>query len=462
MKFIRRDVLALTLPVITEQVFTMSMGVINTIMAGNIGKEAVSAIGMVDSISNIFIAFISALAVGGTVVVAHYAGQGNINDANEAARQSLLSGFFLTLGITVAIWVFRLQVIRALYGSAEADVMKNALIYMKITILTYPLISITSIAFGVLRGAGDTKTPMNITIGMNILNIILSYILIYGIKIRWAFIKIKLDGLGVKGAALGISFARVTGAAVILYILLRGSKTIKLTQIYKIKLNMDMQKSIFGIGIPSSIESLLFSSGKLITQVFIVGMGTSSIASNYIAGSVFSLINIPGTSLSVAATTLVGQSMGRNDSEEAERTLKYLTIFSSVCLLILCVLSFPFAEKLVSLYTKDDEIIKMSARLIRYSNIVVPIFWPISFVLPAGLKGAGDARYTMVTSIIGMWAFRITLGYIIGVPLKFGVAGVWMGMYIDWMIRGTMYVLRLKSGKWKKNVVIRQANEAIL
>lgn len=454
---IRSDVLKLSTPIVMEQLFVMSMGMVNTIMASHIGKEAVSAVGMVDSLNNILIAFFSSLAVGATVVVAQYIGQGRINEANEAAKQALFSGFLLSAAVTLAMWIFRVPLIGFLFGSAEKGVLVYSWTYLNITLFTYPLISLTAIACGVLRGAGDTKTPMAVTIFMNIINVMFSYILIYGISFDVSFIHLTIPGLKVEGAALGIAIARAIGTVIIMLILLKGSKAIKVRQFTKISINYDMQRSIFGVGLPASIESLLFNGGKLITQIYIVGMGTVAIASNSIAGSVTSLVNIPGSALSIAATTMVGQSMGRGESDEARDTLLYLTKLTSACLLILCAFAFLFAKSLAAIYSQDNDIINLTAGLIKISSISTPLLWPIAFVLPAGLKGAGDAKYTLITSMIGMWAFRVILGFIFGVTLKMGVQGVWFGMFVDWLVRGILYYQRLKGEKWKLHAVIKPA-----
>lgn len=458
---IRKDVLKLTAPIMLEQTFIMLMGVINAIMAGRIGKETVSAIGMVDSLNNIFIAFFSALAVGGTVIVAYYDGRGNTRDSNESAKQAIYSGLAISIAVTLLIWLFRRPLMSLLFGTAEKTVFENAIIYLNITLLTYPLIALTSIACGVIRGAGDTKTPMKVTIFMNVINVLLSYIFIYGINLGSGRFAIHLPSLGIRGAAYAIAAARTIGAATIMLVLIRGTKTLKLDSFKNIKINMDMQKSIFGIGIPASVESLMFNGGKLITQIFIVGMGTAAIAANYVAGSVSGLVNIPGNALTIAATTLVGQAMGRRQTGEAGDLMMYLTKLSSIFLFIPCLLMFPFGRAFASLYTQSSDVVSIAVQLIRLSAITTPIFWSLSFLLPAGLKAAGDAKYTMVTSIIGMWAFRITLGYILGIPLKMGVVGVWCGMYIDWIVRGILYYARLKKGKWKNNTVISKMDFTI-
>jgi len=452
---IRRDVMDLSLPIIAEQAFVMVMGVVNAIMAGHLGKEAVSAIGMVDSINNIFIAFFSALAIGVTVVIAQYIGKRNYQKGNEAALHGMVSSLAISLVITVIIYIFRAGLIKLLFGNAEQSVIDNSIMYLNITLMTYPLIAATSIASGILRGAGDTRTPMKVSIIMNILNVILSYSLIYGISLGNAHFTFGIPALGIKGAALGIAAARAIGAVLILYTLVSGSKAVKLSIEKDMKVNFELLRSIYSVGLPASVESLLFNVGRLITQVFIVGLGTASIAGNYVAGSAFGLINIPGNSLSLAATTMVGQKMGRGDSNGAKKDMIYLVKLTSVSLLIICSAVFPLAKVLSALYTSDTEVIGISADLIRSLLFAMPLFWALSFVLPAGLKGAGDGKYTMVSAIFSMWVFRIGVGYILCIPAGLGVLGVWIGMYVDWVVRSLLFSVRVKKGKWRNNVVIR-------
>jgi putative MATE family efflux protein len=447
MKWIRKDVFNLAIPIMTEQLFVISLGMINTMMAGHIGKEAVSAIGMVDSVNNIFIAFFSALAIGGMVVVAQFVGQGNIKKANATMQQALFSGLIITVIITILMFLFQRPLIGMLFGNAEPLVISNAHTYLGITLLTYPLITIDLIANGLLRGAGDTKTPMKISIFMNVINVCLTY----------TFINIMQ--LGIMGAALGIAAARVSGGIIILVVLLRGSKILKLTNIKKFKFDKSLLKLVFGIGVPASIESLLFNGGKLITQIYIVDMGTIAIASNAIAGSVATMLNVPGNSLCIAATALVGKYMGRGDSIEAGKSLSYITKLSTVFLTVIAIIFIPFAGKVASLYTSNKEIIHLTATVLIVNSACIPL-WSLSFVLPSGLKGAGDVKYTLITSIIGMWLFRISLGYLLGIVLNFGLVGVWIGMTVDWVVRGSLYLIRFKKGRWKQKTVIKMSTSS--
>ena len=438
---VRKNVLKLAVPIMVEQTFVMLLGVCNTMMAGHIGEEAVSAIGMVDSINMLFISFFAALSVGATVVVAQQIRQEEYKKANETAKQAMVSGFIVSGVITLLLWIFRVPLINFLYGSAEELVKSNAKLYIEFTLFTYPFIAIEQIANGILRGAGDTKTPMYITMFMNIINIVLGYILIYGIHTFY------IPSFGIMGAALAIAIARIIGAVIIIIVLFRGSKIIKIKKLFPFKFDMKVQKSIFNIGIPAGMEQVIFQAGKLLVQVFIVTMGTASIAANAIGMSISQIVNVPGNALCLAATTLVGQYVGRDDVKEAKSTLIYLVKFTTICLVSVGILFVPIAEWLASLYTNVPEVIRLTGILIK-SNSIALLAWPISFVLSAGLKGAGDTRYTMMTAFIGMWIFRVGLGYMLGIQLRIGILGVWIAMYIDWIIRGTMYLFRLKGNKW--------------
>jgi putative MATE family efflux protein len=450
----RREILALTIPVFTEQACITLMDAINAMMAGHIGKEATAAIGMVDTLNIIFIAIFSALAVGGTVVIAHYIGQNNIKYANESSKQALYSGLFLAILITAALDFFRYPVVNLLYGAADSLVLKYALSYLRITLLTYPLIAVTSIACGVLRGAGDTRTPAKIVILMNIINIFSSYILIFGFSIDI----LRFDGMGVVGAALGIAIARVSGACIAIYVLVRGSWGLRLRRIYEFKPNWELLKSILNIGIPASLESLFFNAGKLITQTFIVSLGTVPIVVNYVGMSLQGLMCVPGNAIGLASTAIVGQHMGKGQRDMAKKYLAYMHKLGTICMMglnLCCFLLFPF---FVSLYTPNPEIIK-SASFLLQTIILFNIFWSASFILPAGLKGAGDVKYTLTISAVSMWLFRITFGYILGVYFKLGVFGIWLGMYTDWIIRGTAFYIRFKGDGWQNHHVVKRLEE---
>ena len=175
-----------------------------------------------------------------------------------------------------------------------------------------------------LRGAGNTKIPLLINGGMNILNIIISSILIYGM-LGW-------HGLGFVGAGLGLTISRCIGAIAILYVLAIGfNPALHITlKSYFTPLKMGILWEVLGIGIPASVESVLFNGGKLLTQMFVAGMGTNVIAGNFIAFSIASLINLPGNALGSASTIIVGRRLGKGEIGQAERQLRHIFWLSTL------------------------------------------------------------------------------------------------------------------------------------
>ena len=132
---------------------------------------------------------------------------------------------------------------------------------------------------------------------------------------------------------------------------------------------------------------------------------------------------------------------------EARKTLQYITRFATACLVILGALSIPTAWYFVALYTDHADVLDYATKLIQLNALATPL-WALSFVLPGALKGAGDGKYTMKTAIIGMWVFRVGLGYLFGVILKWGVYGIFIAMFIDWAVRGILYYVRMRGDKW--------------
>lgn len=451
-KWIRKEIIYLVLPIMVEQCFTILLGVINTMMSGHIGKNAVAAIGTVDTVNNMFISFFAALSVGATVVVAQQIGQKKIEDANETVKQALFSGLMVSITISVILWIFRDNLIETCFSKATDIVKSNAKIYLEFTLISYPFIAIEQICNGILRGAGDTKTPMTVTMRMNIVNLLMGYILIFGLDLTSIGLPVHTPSYGIEGTALAIAIARVFGAILALRVLLKGHKIVQIKNILPFRLNGNTQGKIFAIGIPAGVEQLLFNGGKFIVQIFVVAMGTNVISANTIGFSCGNIMNVVGNSIALGATTIVGQYIGRRDKDAAKDNLVYMTKFATIIMVSLGLLAIPLWPTIVALYTKDKEVINIATTLL-VANSFAMFAWPSSFVLSAGLKGAGDTRYTMVTAMTGMWLFRIVVGYLLGVVLHFGVIGLWIGMFTDWIVRGGMYIKRLHGEKWMKHAI---------
>jgi len=452
---VRRRVLSLALPVVMEQLAVMLLGIINTIMVGRLGKEAVSAVGMVDMFSRCIFPLFTGMSVGGTILVAHAIGRGKRDDASEIAKQAIYSGTVIAIIVTVIIGLAKGPILYLLYGAAEDAVMHYALAYFSITIFSYPFMFIYFLINGVLRGSGDTKTPMRVTLIMNVISAALSYLLIYGMDIHIGDIVLHLAGYGVEGAAWGISIARMIGAGITAYVLLRGKKTIQIRQWNKYKLKIKTVLEVLRLGIPYSLEQFFMQTGKLILQIIIIGMGTAAIAANTIGMSIMSLCISFGYGFNLAAVTLVGQALGSGNPDEARKDTREVLKINILVMAAMSIVIIVFAPQLFSFYSNDREVISLGVGIIRIYALSQP-FLAIVQVISGSLRGGGDTKYPMIATFIGVWLFRLVLGYIFGVLFHMGIIGVWIAMSIDLALRAVLFTARYKKGKWKTMMVERE------
>ncbi|WJV40660.1 EmmdR/YeeO family multidrug/toxin efflux MATE transporter [Raoultella terrigena] len=436
-----REISPLAIPILLENSCVLLMGVVSTFLVSWLGKEAMAGVGLADSFNMVIMSFFAAIDLGTTVVVAFSLGKRDPRRARAAARQSLAIMTLFSILLAVVIHAFGKEIINIVAGDASPQVKDMALIYLELTVLSYPAAAIALIGSGALRGAGNTKIPLLINGGMNIINIIISSILIYGI-FSW-------PGLGFVGAGLGLTIARYIGAVAIVWVLAVGfnpALRISLKSYFK-PLNFAIIWEVMGIGIPASIESVLFNGGKLLTQMFVAGMGTNVIAGNFIAFSFAALINLPGNALGSASTIITGTRLGKGQIGQAERQAWHVFWLSTIILTVIAWGTAPFANLIASFYTSEEDVKVVVKELLWLNAFFMPI-WAMSWTLPCAFKGARDVRYTMWVSMLGMWGCRVVAGYTLGIVLGMGVIGVWLGMVLDWAVRGALFYCRMVSGRW--------------
>lgn len=383
-----REITPLAVPIFLENTCVLMMGVLSTFLVSWLGKEAMAGVGLADSFNMVVMSFFAAIDLGTTVVVAFSLGKLDPERARAATRQSLMIMTLFAIVLAAVIHYFGTEIIDFIAGAASPEVKALALTYLELTVISYPPAAIALIGSGALRGAGNTKIPLLINGGMNILNILISSVLIYGL-FGW-------KGMGFAGAGLGVTISRYIGAVAIIWVLMVGfnpALRISLKSYFE-KLNFAIIWEVMGIGIPASIESVLFNGGKLLTQMFVAGMGTNVIAGNFIAFSVAALINLPGNALGSASTIITGKRLGKGQIAQAERQLRHVFWLSTLLLTAIAWGTAPFAGLFAAFYTQEEDVKEVVKVLLWLNAAFMPI-WAASWVLPAGLKGARDARFAM-------------------------------------------------------------------
>ncbi len=439
-----KEIFAISTPIIVEQIFISVMGLVNTAMVSSVGTHAISGVAIVDNMSNIVIAIFAALTTGVAIVTARYTGANDMRTASKAGAQSVLMSVLLSLFITLLCLLFQGPIMNLVFNATAADVKQAGASYFFIVNFSLPILAVTQTIFGIIRGSGNTAMPMFISLAMNLFNFLFGYIFIMGIDLPF----LKTPSLGVTGAALAISLARATGLGLSVVYILRFSKRIRFDRLSYFKPNVALQKEILGLGVPTSIESTLFQVGRFITQLFISGMGTAAMAANAVGSAIFAFINVPGNAFATGVMILVGQRVGRKQYDDITKTTVFSVLLGMVVMLMVCVTVYPLTGVFISLYNLDGEAAQYFYYLVLTGCIATPIFWSTSFITPAALRASGDVRYTMYTAVASMWIFRIFAGYFFGIVLKWGVVGVWCGMYVDWFVRSILFVQRLLRKKW--------------
>lgn len=415
----------------------------DTIMVSTAGQAAMSGVSLVDSINLLLMALFTAMATGGAVICSQYLGRQEQERASAAARQLV----YVVLGISCMIMlvslVFRKGILALVYGSIEADVMTNAVIYMTITAISFPFLALYNAGAALFRSMGNSRVSMLIALAMNLINVTGNAITIFGF------------GMGVAGAALSTLVARAFAAITITALLARSTGDgISLRGVLQVKLDKQLIGSITRVGVPNGIENSVFHVGKILVTRLISSFGTSAIAANATVSSLATFINIPGNAISLALLTVVGQNVGARNFAGARRDYKRLMRVVYICMTALSGLFYLLRYPLIGLYNLSPEATAMAAECITIVAIGTPLFWPTSFSLPSALRATGDTKYTMAVSIFSMWAFRIGLAYLFGGYFELGVAGVWIAMCVDWIVRGSLFLWRWTRGKWENIQVI--------
>lgn len=439
--FSRRDLISLAVPLMLEQLLAVTVGMADTVMVTVAGEAAVSGISLVDSINFLLIQLFAAMATGGAVVCSQYMGRGDNENASASAKQLLYCTVFFSLLVAVAAIVFNAPLLRLIFGSIEPDVMENASTYFWLSALSYPVLAIYNAGAAFFRSMGKTRITLYIAVIVNVLNVGGNALLIYGF------------GMGVAGAGTASLLSRAAAAVIILLLLCKGEYPIHLRGLFRYKPDFPMLKRILAIGIPTGAENSLFQLGKLLLSGLIATFGTASIAANAITGSLGNFSNVPGSGIGLALVTVAGQCMGAGRPKEAQRYTWKLVGMTYLFMGAMDVILFTCAEPLCGLFDLSPEATSLAAVTLQ-GFALATVVWPLSFTIPNALRAAGDARFTMVVSLISMFLCRVALAFLLAAVTDWGLQCVWIAMYADWAFRGAVFTVRFLRGKWKLKKVI--------
>lgn len=432
----------LILPLIIEQILIMAVGVADTVMVSYAGEVAISGVGLVDMFNNLIITVLAAIDAGGAIIVSQYIGNKDRKNANKASSQLLTITIVIATVIMLGCLVFHRILLSTFFGAIEMDVMKAATTYFLISAISFPFLGVYNSAAALYRSMEKTRTTMYVSILMNIINVVGNYI---GVFILHA---------GVAGAAVPTLISRIV-AAIIMFALSLNSSNLVYVKIKNVfAWNQEMISRILKIAVPNGIENGLFTLGRVLVTSIVALFGTSQIAANSVAGSIDQIAVVVVNAINLGIVVVVGQCIGANDYEQAKYYIKKLMKISYIVTGIIGSAVILLLPWILNLYSLSSEARNLTFILVIMHNIMATALHPTAFVLPNGLRAAGDVKFSMVVGIVSMILFRLGAAVLFGIIFNLGIIGVWIAMGSDWLCRSVCFVIRFIKGKWRQFKVI--------
>lgn len=437
-------IVALSVPAILEQLVMTMMSYIDTAMVGSLGPEATASIGVVSSSIWLLNGITNAVSVGFSVQVAQYLGAGREKDSRSVLCQAIL--FNALFGMTLSLIVVFLS--RYLPGFLGADpaIRPYASAYFRIVGTFLPFSMASAIYSAILRCSGNVLLPSLMNVGMCVLDVVFNFFLIYPAR-QFHGVTLWGAGLGVSGAALGTGLAQAFVGLSLLLAVTRRKGPLCLTGHESWRFTRPCMKNAVRLATPTALERITLCIAQIVMTSVIAGMGTTSVAVNYVAVQTESICYLPAYGVAAAATALVGQSIGAGRPDMAKRFAYGTTALGFFLVTGMGVLMFLAAPALTGLLTSDPEVAALSARALRIVAFSEPLF-AVSIVVIGALRGAGDSKGPFLINLCSMWGVRVLA--VLLFARSYGVLGVWGAMTAELCFRGIVFLIRLLKGKWLK------------
>lgn len=426
-------------PSILESFFVSLVSMVDTIMVGTLGHEAIASVGLTSQPRLIVLALFMSLNIGVTAVVSRRRGEGNRASANHTLRQALLLASILAIVISAVAVYFAEPLL--LFAGAQPDALEGAVSYFRIIIggIFFNIISLTINAAH--KGCGNTRIAMRTNIYANLINILFNYLLIGG--------NLGFPKLGVAGAAIATTLGYFVAFLISLSSVRKPERFLYLS--FRESFLPDKQNfsSLMNVGSSAAVEQVFIRIGFFIFAKIIASLGTLAFSTHQICTNILNLSFAFGDGLGVAASSLVGQSLGRKRPDLAivyGKTAQRAGFMIGACL---CVFFIAMRRILILPFSQETGIINMGAQILLILSVMCPA--QISQVIFSNcLRVAGDTRYVAVVSLICIGLGRTVVAYFFTITLAWGLLGAWFSFLLDQACRLTLSGLRFSKGRWTK------------
>jgi putative MATE family efflux protein len=434
---IRREICSLALPVVFGSLLQRITIVIDLFVIGGLGAAAIATVGIGHLLILTAMTIVWGLAAGASVIVAQLWGAQRRDDAGRVGFQSVVIGGVLGLVISAAGVLFSHH--GAVFLGTPPDVVEVVTPYLRVVFLAFTGSLLVNLISAVMHGAGNTRSPLNAAIGMNVIHVVVALPLVHGL---WG-----ISPLGVAGVAVATVISETAGAAYLLYVgfkqglLLPGPTS------------RSMMTPVLRIGLPVFGDRLIQQAAQLLFVKAVIVYGTVAYAAHQIGMAIEALSFLPGLGIGIAATTAVGQRLGAQRIRQAiianHEATRLAVMVMAGCGLVFVLAPTPLLE----LFTRDPDVIALGTSFLMVAAILqIPM--AIALTLSGSLRGAGDTLSPFLSTVVGSWGVRVPFAWMCAAVWHADLRVVWSLMAVDWLVRMMFLVYRVRSGDWYRRVLI--------
>ena len=433
------DILKTSLPAVVDLSAQTIMWTIEAILIGKISAAAFAGVGMAVQIVILFFAILLTFIVGSSVIINRHLGAGQRWEANHILGQALMLGIVMSI-LVALLWFFGAPMLFKLIRENQHVAQQAGIQYLHTLSYFAPFLITNFIAMGIIRAAGDTKISMVLNLMINIINVTLTPVLIFGL--------FGFPRLEVKGAALATSIAHTIGFFATLYVLRSHRSRLFLSFRELTTPNLKSFKRLFKAGVPTTIEQLFWALGQMVITSYAAILGIIFLAVHQVLMRIQAILTMFYMGFSLGAMTLVGQNIGAEQHKEAESVARVAGYVVFVVVLLVAGVLLIFSRPLITLFTADPQVVAIGTKLIKLFAII-QIPKAVNAVVMGNLRGAGELKWLMWLAIMSVIFVESGLTWIAAFVLNLSLLGIWLMTGTDEIVRLVLNYWRFRGGKWK-------------
>ncbi|HJR08623.1 MAG TPA: MATE family efflux transporter [Pyrinomonadaceae bacterium] len=434
---IGRAIVLLAVPMVLEMMMESLFGVVNILYVARLGAESIATVGLTESMLTIIFGIAMGLSMATTATVARRTGEGDTEGAAVASVQAILLGVLTSLPVAVLGILSAPALLRVM--GAEAGVVAGGSSYTKIILGGNVCIMLLFLINAIFRGAGDAAVAMRSLWLANIVNIILDPCFIFGLG--------PFPELGVTGSAIATTIGRSTGVAFQLWILLSGRSRVKVKRTH-LRIYLTVMLRLLRISVGGMFQFLVATASWLALTRIVAVFGSEALAGYTLSLRVIIFALLPSWGMANAAATLVGQNLGANKPERAERSVWRAGLSNMIFLGAVALVFIVFAERIIGVFTNDAGVAAYGVSSLRFLSYGY-IFYAYGMVMVQAFNGAGDTFTPTMINLCCYWLFQIPLAYALAIHFHTGASGVFMAIPISESLITIVAIIFFRRGRWK-------------